>query len=81
MKRKLQILKDLPPGKPNAPLLKAGSAVFIECDDEGIPLEHYWRRRLQDADRDGCCALEPEESPVKRSRRSKSSISKDEESN
>ena len=35
----------------------SGSVVHVEVDEEGTPLSHYWRRRLKDAERDGCCEV------------------------
>ena len=52
------------------PGYSAGTVVPVECDDAGVPLEEFWRRRLNDAKIDGCCELvQPAETPVKRSRK------------
>lgn len=37
-----------------------GEVVPIEVDETGIPLALEWRRRLRDAERDGCCEVEKE---------------------
>lgn len=34
-----------------------GSVIRVRCDSEGTPLELQWRRRLKDAERDGCCEI------------------------
>ena len=46
-KRKLKINKSL--GE-----YKADTVVFIMCDEDGTPLRKFWRRRLRDAEKDGC---------------------------
>jgi hypothetical protein len=55
----------------------AGQTVRVEADTTGttgIPLDPYWRRRLQDAATDGCCEVvtESKQTP-KRKRRGGSS--------
>ena len=36
---------------------KAGVIVKVRCDDEGTPLSHFWRKRLEDAKTDNCVEL------------------------
>jgi hypothetical protein len=36
---------------------KAGEIVEVPCDERGTPLDQYWRRRLRDAVKDGCCEI------------------------
>lgn len=36
---------------------KEGQVVRVDTDADGVPLEAYWRRRLQDAQTDGCCEM------------------------
>lgn len=31
-----------------------GTTLSIKCDDSGIPLDSFWRRRLADAETDNC---------------------------
>ncbi len=33
---------------------QAGTILTIRCDENGIPLESQWRRRLRDAKQDNC---------------------------
>ena len=42
--------------KLNAPLRgrEAGDTVRVKTDKNGTPLDSYWRRRLKDAEIDGC---------------------------
>ena len=35
----------------------AGAVVKIAVDGDGQPLDIMWRRRLKDAQTDGCCAV------------------------
>ncbi len=35
----------------------AGQEVPVTVDDEGTPLDQFWRRRLRDAKRDQCCEV------------------------
>jgi hypothetical protein len=57
-----------------------GQEVKVTADEGGIPLDQYWRRRLQDAATDGCCEVvtESKQTP-KRKRRRGSSDSSDTE--
>ena len=48
MKREIMI-NGLIPGYPQ------GSVAIVQCDDEGTPLESFWRRQLKSAEQDGCC--------------------------
>lgn len=34
-----------------------GHLLQIDADDEGIPLDRYWRSRLRDAEIDNCVAV------------------------
>lgn len=36
---------------------KEGDEVQVATDDAGIPLARSWRRRLADAEHDGCCEI------------------------
>lgn len=36
---------------------KSGAEIFVDTDNEGIPLEHYWRNRLADAEIDNCVSI------------------------
>ena len=48
MERKIQINGTIP-GYPK------GSIVTVECDNEGTPLDFFWRRQLKHASIDNCC--------------------------
>ena len=53
--------------RPNAKV-SADGIYEIDADDNGVPLDHHWRRRLRDAEHDGCCevvgdTLKPEHQP------------------
>lgn len=39
------------------PGYEPGQVVRVGVDGEGTPLELFWRRRLADAARDGCCEV------------------------
>jgi len=56
--------------KLNTPLRghKAGNIVTVKADDNGNVLDSYWRRRLKDAETDGCVEV------VKESKKSKKSV-------
>lgn len=43
---------------------KAGSVIRIKYKN-GIPVDHYWRNRLEDSAVDGCVSLVTKEVPVK----------------
>lgn len=45
---------------------KEGQTVRVECDAEGVPKDQYWRRRLKDAQHDGCCEVVKPEAPKRR---------------
>ena len=34
-----------------------GDIVELNADDNGVPLDFHWRRRLKDAEIDGCCEV------------------------
>lgn len=34
-----------------------GDGITLLCDGEGTPIDQYWRRRLKDAEADGCCEV------------------------
>jgi len=36
------------------PEIKKGATTRIECNEKGVPLEQYWRRRCKDAEIDNC---------------------------
>lgn len=36
---------------------KSGTVVKVRCDDKGIPLSHFWRKRIKDAEIDNCVEL------------------------
>jgi len=43
-------------------ILKAGwgydvDSIIEVAENDGIPLENFWRRRLRDASIDGCCEI------------------------
>lgn len=41
------------------PLLnhKANAVITVDADENGKPLDNYWRRRLRDAKIDNCCEI------------------------
>jgi hypothetical protein len=41
-----------------------GSVVTVQCDDEGTPLEFFWRRQLKNARLDKCCEFVEETQDV-----------------
>lgn len=41
----------------NIGLYQAGDLVKLPIDVDGAPLDPFWRRRLKDAEQDGCCEL------------------------
>jgi len=45
--------------KINKPLpgYEVGRIIEVASDNEGTPLDFYWRRRLKDAESDGCCEI------------------------
>ena len=34
--------------------LRAGDEVIIACDNDGLPLDNFWRNRLRDSAIDNC---------------------------
>ena len=62
---KLRVLKPIGYHKP-------GAVVTIKCDALGLPYDRGWRRRLQDAKRDGCCEWVPTPKPKLKLRQNKS---------
>lgn len=36
---------------------KPGTIIDVDCDENEIPLNHIWRRRLKDAEIDNCCEI------------------------
>lgn len=42
---------------------KAGDVLNLRCDDDGVPLETFWRRRVQDSAIDNCVEFVPDEQP------------------
>lgn len=36
---------------------KKGDQILITVDEDGIPLDHYWRKRLKEAEKDGSCEI------------------------
>ncbi len=34
-----------------------GDIVHLDADDNGVPLDFLWRRRLKDAETDNCCEI------------------------
>ena len=44
---------------------KAGRVIGIACDDDGIPLDAFWFRRLKDAKIDNCIELVNEKPAAK----------------
>jgi hypothetical protein len=36
---------------------KEGESVHVDCFDDGVPTDIFWRRRLNDAKHDDCCEL------------------------
>ena len=51
-KAKLKINKDFPARK-----LKKGFIISLLVDDNDIPLDMYWRRRLKDSQLDDCVEI------------------------
>ena len=50
---------------------KAGEIVKVEVQSNGSPKDLFWRRRLRDAEIDGCVELvkdEPKKNPAKKTR-------------
>ena len=45
--------------------LKPGKRTEIQVDDNGVPLEQHWRRRMKDSIQDGCIAVIPAETKAK----------------
>lgn len=46
-----------------------GEIVIIAADNNGTPLDKFWRRRLEDAEHDDCCKIvrpAPKAAPVLR---------------
>ena len=44
---------------------KAGQTVLLDVDQNGVPLDRQWRRRLKDAKIDGCITktVQPKSKP------------------
>lgn len=40
--------------------------VSVDCDDEGTPLNFFWRRQLKAAKLDGCCEVVTETKPIRK---------------
>lgn len=40
---------------------KPGDETLIECFPDGVPRDLYWRRRLADAETDGCIEVVPDQ--------------------
>lgn len=36
---------------------KAGDLIKVPADGDGAPFDSFWRRRLKDAEQDGCCEI------------------------
>lgn len=53
--------------KLNAKLLgnEAGSVIKVKCDDNGVPLESFWRKRVEDSKTDNCVEFVSETSTKK----------------
>lgn len=49
MTKKLKIQVNINIGK-----IKKGSQIMIDVDNEGIPLDKFWRKRLKDSAIDNC---------------------------
>jgi hypothetical protein len=47
----------------------AGSVILIQTDNDGIPLDRYWRRRLVDAKIDNCVEVVSESGTVPEKRK------------
>lgn len=43
-----------------------GDVVPVPIDEHGTPLDQQWRRRLKDAETDGCCEIVEEPKPKHR---------------
>lgn len=41
----------------NLPGYAVGQEVRVAADNEGTPLDQFWRRRLKDAKTDKCCEV------------------------
>lgn len=39
------------------PHYEVGQVIRVATDDDGTPLDVFWRRRLKDAKIDGCCEV------------------------
>lgn len=57
-------------------VVSAGKTVKVLADDNGTPLDAFWRKRLEDAKQDSCCEIvtdeankkpRPKKSPAKKS--------------
>ena len=46
--------------------LKPGGSMQIDVDENGIPLDMHWRRRLRDAKSDGCVEIVKEQKKEKK---------------
>jgi hypothetical protein len=46
----IKILKDM--GQ-----YKAGDLIRVTADEDGVPLDQFWRRRLKDSKDDSCCEI------------------------
>ena len=38
-------------------VVAAGKVIKVLADDDGVPLQTFWRRRLKDAEVDNCCEI------------------------
>lgn len=47
---------------------KKGDTVRINVDENGTPLDKYWRRRLKDAERDHCVTVQKTRSASKQAK-------------
>ena len=51
-----------------------GTTIEVE-DDNGIPYDRYWRRRLKDSETDQCCSVVKEVRKVKKVKSTKKGAS------
>jgi hypothetical protein len=41
----------------NLDKFKKGQVIALDCDSDGLPFNHFWRRRLADAEIDNCVEI------------------------
>ncbi len=48
-----------------------GQTTLIEVNEDGIPLDSFWRKRFKDAERDNCLEIVQDEKPKKQKKPTK----------